>query len=78
VRNSILTLVAALALSATAVAQTGSSDTAGSNGTTSTQRGDDTQHHDYGWIGLLGLVGLAGLRKQDHTRTLNSTNANTR
>ncbi len=76
-KNSILVLVAALALSASAVAQTGSSDSAGSTANNGTQRVDDTPHHDYGWIGLLGLLGLAGLRKQP-THNLNNTGTTNR
>ncbi len=74
-KKNILVLVAALTLSGSAFAQTGSGDTAGSSANTGAQRVDDTPHHEYGWIGLLGLLGLAGLRKQ-HTHTLNNTGTN--
>lgn len=76
-KNIFLGLVAAVAISGTAFAQTSTPDSASSNPSASTQRVDDTPHHDYGWIGLLGLLGLAGLRKQDHTRSINTANTGT-
>ncbi len=76
-KNTLLGLVAAVAISGTAFAQTSTPDSASSNTSASTQRVDDTSHHNYGWIGLLGLAGLAGLRKQDHTRSVNTTTTGT-
>ncbi len=76
-KNALLGLVAVAAISGTAFSQTSTPDSAGSNTSASTQRVDDTPHHDYGWIGLLGLAGLAGLRKQDHTRSVNTTTTGT-
>ena len=50
---------------ASPAATTGATTTADATGTD--VRGDRTEHHDYGWIGLAGLLGLAGLmgRKRD-------------
>jgi MYXO-CTERM domain-containing protein len=35
------------------------------NSTTTDDRGDRREHHNYGWIGLLGLLGLAGLMRKN-------------
>jgi LPXTG-motif cell wall-anchored protein len=36
--------------------------------TTTTERYDDDNDTNYGWIGLLGLIGLAGLMKRKDVR----------
>lgn len=77
-KRNLIALAAALVLSGTAIAQTGSPDSASSNGSSTTTRNDDTHHgFDYGWLGLIGLAGLAGLRKNDN-RTLNNTTGTVR
>ncbi len=77
-KYKILGLIAAAALSGSAFAQTGGSDAANPGTTTNTQQTDTRPHHNYGWIGLLGLAGLIGLRRQDHTRTVNTATGTTR
>jgi len=71
-KYKVLVLLVASALTGSAFAQTGSSDTSGSGSSTASRQTDTEPHHDYGWIGLLGLIGLAGLRKQQHTRTVDN------
>ncbi len=70
-KRNVLILAAALVLSGTAIAQTGT-DSANSNGSTTTRNDDTHRGFDYGWLGLIGLAGLAGLRKNDN-RTIDTT-----
>jgi hypothetical protein len=65
-KRSILGLIVAVTVAAPLLAQ-GTPDASSPSATTTTQRTDDSAHHDYGWIGLLGLGGLAGLLKRDRT-----------